>query len=238
MRLPKSKIIEKILGISFRKKKVLKTAFTHSSYSQNQTGGEGCRSNENLEFLGDAVLELIIRDYLYHKFSRSSEGELSELKKMYTNAETLYKIGKSLNLGEFIVMDKGEESSGGRDRPSNIAGCFEALVGAVYLDRGLKYAQKFIHEVILDKEIARYEDYKSMVNQWAMQNGHKIVYRTVREDGLPHCKTFHIALWLNRKKVSLGMGKSKKRAEQKAAQNFLNKSGLLTSFSKVKTTKY
>ncbi len=239
MRLPKSKTIEKILGVKFRKKGFLKTALTHSSYAQSQKNhDEDRRSNENLEFLGDAVLELIVRDYLYHEFPNSNEGELSELKKMYTNAETLSKIGQALDLGAFLIMDKGEKSSGGRDRPSNLACCLEAIIGALYFDRGLKYARKFVHRVILAGEIAHYEDFKSMVNQWAMKNGHKIAYRTVREDGLPHCKTFQIALYLDRKKVGFGTGKSKKRAEQEAAQSFLEKSGLLTTLTRVKITEY
>jgi ribonuclease-3 len=221
MPLQKYSIVKKKLGIRFRNKKLLELALTHSSYLKAHQDGAIKNSNETLEFLGDAVLELLTREYLFKKFPKASEGKLSELKKMYTNTETLYKIGEELELGNFMIMDKGEELTGGRKRRSNIAGCLEAIIGALYLDRGLVYVRKFVLRIILKRKIDTYKDYKSLLNLWIMQKKHQISYRIAKEKGPAHHKTFYIDLYLDGKKVSRGKGSSKKKAEQEAAENFL-----------------
>jgi ribonuclease-3 len=137
------KQIQSVLGIRFKRRTYLKLALTHSSYLQIQRRGFD-RSNETLEFLGDAVLELVTRDYLLQKYPDANEGHLSELKKMYTNTQVLFKTGKRLKLGKFMLMNRGEESTGGRSRQSTIAACVEAIIGALYLDRGITYTAKFI----------------------------------------------------------------------------------------------
>lgn len=223
MQLLKFNNIEKKLGIKFKRRTLLELALTHSSYLQKTKNGLEQKSNETLEFLGDAVLELLTREYLFKKFPKAHEGDLSELKKIYTNTETLYKIGKTLGLGEFLIMDRGEELTGGRNRRSNIAGCLEAIIGALYLDHGLRYVRKFVGRTILTIKTETYEDYKSLLNLWVMQKRYKISYKIVEEKGPAHHKTFYIDLYLNKKKVSRGVGKSKKDAEQEAARNFLRK---------------
>jgi len=226
MPLLNCKRIEELLGIRFKKKSLLRLALTHSSYLQAQSEKDQ-KSNETLEFLGDAVLELIIREYLLVKLPEAREGELSELKKMYTNTEALYKIGKRLGLGKLILMNKGEERTGGRTRPSNIAGCAEAIIGALYLDRGLKYARRFVERNFFRKRVIKQEDYKSILNKWAMKNRIKFFYKTAKEKGPPHHKTFYVNLYVNKQKAGCGVGKTKKKAEQEAAKNFLQKNSKL-----------
>jgi ribonuclease-3 len=221
------KKIEKKLGIHFKKRKLLKRAFTHSSYSQTTKKKTLDLSNETLEFLGDAVLELVTREYLFKKFPKIREGKLSELKKRYTSTETLYRVGKKLGLGTFLLMDKGEELTGGRNRPSNIAGCLEAIIGALYLDRGLNYVGKFINQALLTRRIAQSKDYKSLLNHWAMQNQAKVNYKVVKEEGPSHHKIFYVKLYVNKKRVGQGSGKTKKQAEQKAAKEFLKENAKL-----------
>lgn len=215
------KTIERNLGIRFKRRALLKQAFTHSSYLSTTHKKTTCKSNETLEFLGDAVLELIIREYLLKKFPKTREGKLSELKKKYTSTETLYRAGKKLGLGTFLLMNKGEELTGGRERPSNIADCFEAIIGALYLDRGLGYVGKFINDVLLTRRIMQSRDYKSLLNQWAMYHQVKATYKVVKEEGPSHQKTFYVNLFVNGKRVGRGSGKTKKQAEQAAAKFFL-----------------
>jgi len=214
------KALQKIIGVRFRKKKLLRLAFTHSSF-QDTDAKKPTQSNEILEFLGDAVLELLIREHLHNKFPKSTEGELNEIKIKYTNQDTLYDVGKDLGIGEFLLMDKGETATGGRERPSNIAGCLEALIGAIYLDRGLKSACKFVENHILNKDISGLRDYKSLLNRWAMKQQYSIGYRVARSHGPPHRKIFHVDLYVNKKKMSRGSGDSKKKAQQSAAKKFI-----------------
>jgi ribonuclease-3 len=223
MQLPNYKKLEKKLGIRFKRKTILKRALTHTSYMQVAKNQSHHETYEILEFLGDAVLELVTREFLIQKYPDAHEGTLSELKKRYTSTDALYRIGKKLSLGTFLFMDKGEASTGGRARPSNIAGCFEAVIGALYLDRGLGYTEKFIQRTILNRRMLKTVDYKSHLNAWAMQQRCPIEYRVTKEKGAPHRKTFHITLYINAKKAGKGAGSTKKRAEQEAARQFLSK---------------
>lgn len=211
--------IEKTLGVRFHKKALLRTAFSHSSFQRAGTKKK-TKSNETLEFLGDAVLELVTREHLYWKFPAMTEGELNEIKIKYTNQETLYRVGRELDIGRFMLMDKGEELTGGRERASNIAGCLEALIGAIYLDTGLQNVRKFIRDRILEKDIPELHDYKSALNRWAMKRQHSIRYRVAKSHGPPHRKIFHVDLYVDKKKVSRGSGDSKKKAQQAAAKTF------------------
>ncbi len=211
------KKIEKKLSLCFKKPQYLLKALTHSS----AVGSERSKSNEVLEFLGDAVLELIVRKYLIEKFPEMNEGELNVLKKRYTCEEVLYKIGKDIGIGECLIMDKGEELTGGRTRQSNISGAFEALLGAIYLDRGFDYVNKYVRKHFLIKKVRLSRDHKSLLNQWAMKNRKVIDYLVIREEGPPHKRTFYVALCVNGKKVAEGQGISKKEAEQESARKFL-----------------
>jgi len=211
--------VEKKLGLNFKKKRLLKKALTHSS----AVALDRAKSNEVLEFLGDAVLELVVREFLIEKFPDMNEGELNQLKKRYTSEEVLYKIGKRMDVGEFLIMDKGEELTGGRERRSNISCGFEAIFGAIYLDRGLGYTKKYFQKIFLSKRFKLSRDYKSLLNQWAMKNKKEVDYQVIKEQGPPHRKIFYVALFINNKKVSEGKGKSKKNAEQDSARSFLKK---------------
>ncbi len=217
--------LEKKLGIKFKNQDLLINAFTHSS-SIRDTRASRNRTNEVLEFLGDAVLELVSREYFIKNYPDFDEGELNKLKKMYTNEQTLYKIGYELGLGNYLIMDKGEELTGGRDRPSNIADCLEALIGALYLDQGLNSAREFIRRTILSRKIEKHQDYKSILNEWVMQTGHTIRYEISAEDGPPHQKIFYVQLFINEKMAARGKGKTKKEAEQDAARNYIDKIGI------------
>lgn len=223
MQSPNYKNLEKKLGIRFKRKTILKRALTHSSYVQVAKKQSHHETYEILEFLGDAVLELVTREYLIQKYPIAHEGTLSELKKRYTSTDALYTVGKKLSLGGFLFLDKGEASTGGRARPSNIAGCFEAVIGALYLDRGLNYTEKFIRRVLLNRRMLSTVDYKSRLNAWAMQHRCVMEYRVTKEKGAPHLKIFQITLYINGKKAGKGIGGTKKKAEQEAARQFLSK---------------
>lgn len=214
------KLIEKTIGVRFHKKALLRRALTHSSFRRPETKRPQ-KSNETLEFLGDAVLELVTREYLYKKFPKLSEGDLNEIKIKFINQNTLHGVGEELQIGTFLLMDKGEVLTGGRTRPSNIAGCLEALIGAIYLDRGLKHARMFVTKHILKRDISGLQDYKSLLNRWAMKHQYSIGYRVAKSHGPPHRKIFHVDLYINRKKASRGTGDSKKRAQQAAAKKFI-----------------
>jgi ribonuclease-3 len=214
------KLVQKTIGVSFRKKALLRRAFTHSSFQRTETKRTQ-RSNETLEFLGDAVLELLTREHLYKKFPKLSEGDLNEIKIKFTNQNTLFDVGKDLQIGTFLLMDKGEVLTGGRARPSNIAGCLEALIGAIYLDGGLKNARAFVVKHILKRDISGLRDHKSLLNRWAMKQQYSIGYRVAKSHGPPHRKIFHVDLYINKKKVSRGSGDSKKKAQQAAAKKFI-----------------
>ncbi len=220
--LQKFSEIEKNLGARFKNKNLLKKALTHSS----AVAEDRSKSNEILEFLGDAVLELIVREYLIKKFPKKSEGELNQIKKRFTQEQVLYKIGKNLHIGEFLLMDKGEELTGGRDRPSNISCGLEALIGAIYLDRGLDYTKRYVKRIILQKRPKIPRDYKSLLNEWAMKNKRVVEFRVIKEYGPPHQKQFLVGLYIDGNKLSEGLGFSKRQAEQDAAKNFLKKFSL------------
>ncbi|MGQ9665017.1 MAG: ribonuclease III [bacterium] len=209
--------IERKLGLNFKNKNLLKKALTHSSIVTSNRA----KCNETLEFLGDAVLELIVREFLIKKFPDQNEGELNQLKKRYTCEEILCKIGKRLGIGEYLIMDKGEDLTGGRQRCSNISGGVEALFGAIFLDRGLEYARKYFQKIFSGKRFNLSLDYKSLLNQWAMKNKKEIDYNIIKEEGPPHKKIFYVALYINGKEISHGKGNSRKDAEQSAARFFL-----------------
>lgn len=218
MRSPDYKSIEQKLKIRFKHRTLLKTALTHSSYPQDPDS-----SNEVLEFLGDAVLELVTRQYLCNKYPNAREGELSERKKAYTSTEALYSIGKKYGIGKYIFMSKGERTTGGQKRPSIIANTLEALIGALYKDRGLPYTQKFIERILLKRKRIVTRDYKSLLNHWAMKHRKEISYRIARETGPAHHLTFHVHLYIGRTKKAVGTGTSRKIAEQQAAKKFLKR---------------
>lgn len=216
--------IEQVLNYKFKDQKILKNALTHSSFVNEKSK---LQNNERIEFLGDAVLELVISFYLYKNHSNSSEGDLTKLRAKIVCTESLAMVSNLLNLGSFIFMGKGEENTGGRTRKSILANSFEALIGAIYLDGGLQEAEKFIlsklKENINDAIKGRLIfDYKTKIQEYIQQDSANVIeYMVESEEGPEHDKLFNINLFMNGKVIGAGTGSSKKEAEQHAAYNGL-----------------
>ncbi|GAB4337707.1 MAG: ribonuclease III [Calditrichia bacterium] len=220
---------------SFSDKSLIVTALKHRSYL-NISNESRVFSNERLEFLGDAVLDLIVTSFLYKKYPKRTEGQLSKIKAILVSKPVLAETAKTLGLGEMLLMNHGEEKSGGRKRASILADAFEAIIGAIYLEYDLNEADKFVKEHLLSrhKEILKrelYRNYKSILLEHAQANGSKPPeYRVIKESGPDHDKEFEIAVYLNGQKLSEGKGKSKKNAEQEAAKVAIKKLGLESGF--------
>jgi ribonuclease-3 len=207
------------------------TAFKHRSYL-NVTNEDRTASNERLEFLGDAVLDLVITQYLYEKFPKRTEGQLSKIKSILVSQPVLAEIAGNLMLGDMILINKGEEKTGGRQRRSLLSDTFEAIVGAIYLDKGLDTAREFIYQHLLShfKSIVQrelFKNYKSILLEYAQsQYGKLPEYKVLEEYGPDHDKRFVIAVYLDGDEVGKGNGKSKKIAEQEAAKYAMQQLGL------------
>ena len=224
--------LEGRLGHVFRDKGLLEHALTHRSRAHEDASG-GVVDNESLEFLGDAVLDLIIADRLYHQFSDYNEGRKSKAKAILVAAPSLARLGAALGLGEYLLLGRGEQRSGGRSKPSLIADAFEAVVAAIYLDGGLPAAERFIDgqfRAALDELRAGQsvsglvEDYKSALQEWLQARGRPLPdYRVAATHGPDHRKTFAVDLWVGDETVARAEGPSKKSAEQKAAAQALQR---------------
>jgi len=218
-------ILEKKLGIKFKNKNLLKQALIHRSYL-NEHPEEKLEHNERLEFLGDAVLELIVSVYLYQNY-QNPEGELTAWRASLVNANNLSNLAKNLGINDFLFLSKGEAKSTGKAREIILANTFEALIGAIYLDQGLKQAKNFIKKhlikqlpEIIEKEL--YKDPKSKFQEIA-QGKFKITptYKVLKEEGPAHEKKFTVGLFLNEKFIAKGEGSSKFEAEVEAAKKGL-----------------
>lgn len=213
-------LVEK-LNIKINNIEILNKALTHSSYV-NENKELKLESNEKLEFLGDAVLGLVITEHLYNLYPDYGEGQLSKIKSRLVSSAVLAKISDELSLGEYILLGKGEEKSGGRERQSTLANVFESIIGAVYLDSGLKYIAHFIIDKFdrqfLSKEIGK--DYKSELQEFS-QKKFKLspVYHIISEIGPEHKKIFEVRVLIKGKEYGRGIGKNKKEAEQIASAN-------------------
>ena len=211
------------LKISFKKKKLFVKVFIHRSYL-NEHPNEGLASNERLEFLGDAVLEFLTSKFLYQKFPQFAEGKLTSLRSKLVCERSLAKIGRKLGLGQRLLMSRGEEKSGGREKPALLANTFEALLGAIYLDQGLTTAKKFLKAHLFPtlKEVKKYRDYKSDFQKIAQEKFEITpTYKILKETGPDHAKTFIVGVYLKKKPWGRGEGKSKQEGEQKAAKKAL-----------------
>lgn len=218
-------ILEKNLGIKFKNKNLLKQALIHRSYL-NEHPEEKIDHNERLEFLGDAVLELVVSEYLFRNYS-NPEGELTSWRASLVNTDSLSELSKELGINNFLFLGKGESKSTGKARNIILANVFEALIGAIYLDQKLKVAKKFILKKLLVKlpEIIQkelYKDPKSRFQEIA-QAKFKItpIYKVLKEEGPAHEKKFTIGLFLGEKLIAQGEGTSKFEAEVKAAKEGL-----------------
>lgn len=224
----------KLINHEFKDVKLIETAFTHSSFvhenkSQNQGGKTTLYSNERIEFLGDAVLEIVISDHIYKNFPDMPEGEMTKFRASIVCAASLSEAAKNLNLGSYLKLGKGEELTGGRTRDSILADCFEAVIGSIYVDGGIEPAQTFILNQ-LKNNIVHMEDKYELVDcktylQEYIQKTSKIplVYEIIDEKGPEHNKVFVARITHMDKILGEGEGHSKKEAEQEAAKNSLKK---------------
>lgn len=221
---------EKIIGIIFKEKDVLKQAFVHRSYlNENRT--LGLEHNERLEFLGDAVLELVITDFLYKKFPTKMEGELTAYRSALVNATTCSEIATALHVNDFLLLSKGESKDKGRARQYILANTLEALIGAIYLDRGYDVVKDFIEKnftPLIDSIISAgsWIDAKSLFQEKAQEyDGITPSYKTLREIGPDHDKKFTVGVFVGKSLVAEGIGDSKQDAEQAAARAALKLRG-------------
>ena len=220
--------LETKLGYVFHRPELLENALYHSSYA-NEHRCCGVSSNERLEFLGDAVLGLVTADYLYHKHPDLPEGDLTRMRAALVCEESLHEAAQSLGLGEYLHLGRGEESGGGRRRPSILADAMESVFAAVYLDGGMDQARAIIHRVLLDREREevveeRRRDYKTELQELVQRRSDQVLrYRMVGSDGPDHAKVFEACVTINDAVVGTGTGHSKKEAEQFAARSALEK---------------
>ncbi len=220
------KTLEERLGYTFRDKALLRGAMIHSSYA-NEHRGSGIESNERLEFLGDAVLGLVTGEHLFRTHPDAPEGDLTRTRAALVREESLYEVAQSLGLGEYLKLGRGEESGGGRKRPSILADAMESVFAAVYLDGGMEAARALIHRVLLaeDHEAvveSRRRDYKTALQEKVQRKSNQVLrYELVGTSGPDHAKVFAACVTLNGRAIGLGSGRSKKEAEQDAARTAL-----------------
>ena len=220
--------LQKTLGVKFKRPALLEQALVHSSYV-NENPDLVAGNNERLEFLGDAVLDIIVADRLYGDFPDLAEGALTKLRASLVRRETLARVARAIGLGDYLYMGKGEEASGGRDKTPNLAGALEAVIAAVYLDRGMKNTGEMVLR-LLEGEWERIAshgtgtDYKSKLQELVQAKFQKTpAYRLVAESGPDHDKRFTVDVIIDKKKAGRGIGKSKKIAETEAARRALEK---------------
>jgi len=215
--------LEERLGYTFHNPELLVRAFCHASYVNEQVE-DGLEDNERLEFLGDAVLDLVIGHLLMRRFEDAREGDLSKFRAMLVDEAGLYEVAQRLGLGDYLLLGKGEEQTLGREKPSILADTIEALIGAVYLDGGFDRAMELIEalfssllERVAGKE--RVHDFKSLLQEYTQQTCKALPrYRLIRETGPAHERSFQVSLSLMGKHLAEGEGRSKKEAEQNAAR--------------------
>lgn len=229
---------EKNLGYSFKDKELLKNSLIHRSFGNEHRRYKKI-SNERLELLGDAVLDLVVTEYLYKNNMESTEGDLAKIKSMAVSEPVLANISKQLEIGKFLLLSRGEELTGGRERSSILGDAFEAVLGAIYLDSDFEMAKEFALKHLktsIDniENIEEILDYKTILQEYS-QKEYKIIpeYNVIDEVGPDHQKTFEIEVKIlvneNKKIVGIGRGKNKKSAEQGAAKELCKKLGVKTN---------
>lgn len=215
------KALEKNLGYNFKNKNLLYNALSHSSYANEMRNGT--TSNERLEFLGDSVLSIVVSEYLFDKFNNLPEGELTKLRASLVCEKSLCSFSRELHIGDFLLLGKGEEKGGGRERDSILADAFEAVLAAMYLDGGMEVARKhvlrFIMPELSHKDDDSFKDYKTALQEIIQKNPEEsVTYILTGESGPDHDKLFEVEVHLNSNVIGKGTGKSKKSAEQAAAK--------------------
>ena len=215
----KTEELEEIIGYHFKNKHYLTQALTHSSYANEKKLGK-LGSNERLEFLGDAVLELVSSDFLYHKYPDKPEGELTKIRASIVCEPTLAYCAADIHLGSYLLLGKGEEATGGRERNSVVSDAMEALIGAIYLDGGFASAKEFIHRFILNdiEHKQLFYDSKTILQEIVQASYEEpLEYEILKEEGPDHNKTFEVRALLGTKEIGRGSGRTKKSAEAVAA---------------------
>ena len=212
----------------FNDKELLIEALSHSSYANEKRKGRN--SNERLEFLGDSVLSIVVSQYLFEHFTHLPEGELTKIRASLVCEKSLYEFAKQIDLGEHILLGKGEENTGGRERVSILADAFEAVIAAVFLDGGLEAAKrhilKFIPKDIDDRKPVSFSDHKTILQEIIQKNPEeKVEYKLVGQSGPDHNNAFKVQVRLNSNVIGTGIGRSKKEAEQMAAKEALELMG-------------
>ncbi len=219
--------LSKVLAYDFKDKDLIKTAITHTSFANEARGRVD--HNERLEFLGDSVLSLSVSEFIYKTYPKLPEGSMTKLRAGVVSEFTLAKIAKSMGLGKYLRLGKGEQINGGRHRDSILADAFEAIIAAIYLDGGLEPAKEFVIRCLADsiKSLSKSDgswDSKTLLQELLqVSNKADIRYEIIAEDGPDHNKSFTAQISNNGKIIGTGQGKSKKEAEQMAAYNALKK---------------
>ena len=222
---PNFKILQEIIGYRFRDESLLESALMHSSYT-NEKHIPKYKCNERIEFLGDAVLELVCSEFLFLKDRKSLEGEMTKMRARIVCEPSLAACARDIHLGEFLILGKGEEASGGRERDSVTSDALEALIGAIYLDGGFANAKEFIHKFVFNdiENKALFYDSKTILQELVQsQCAERIRYELTGENGPEHKKTFSVAVYIGNAKYGEGIGRSKKHAEMQAAYNAILK---------------
>lgn len=220
------KQFQEIIGYRFTDESFLKTALTHSSFA-NENKTANVKYNERLEFLGDSVLGLVVSRYIFENFPRLPEGKLTKMRAAVVCERSLWECAVNIDLGNYLILGRGEENMGGRTRMSILADAFEALIAAIYLDSSFETAREWVlgqlYETIMDASRGKmFKDYKTEFQEVVQQNGDvDISYQVVSESGPDHNKSFVVDVYLNGTLMGSGEGTSKKKAEQMAAQNAL-----------------
>ena len=217
------------IGINFKNKNVLHKVFIHRSYL-NENKHFALPSNEKLEFLGDSVLSLITSMYLYTNYPTLEEGDYTEIKAAIVRTESLAEAAKNLNLGDFLALSNGQDREAGRENKNILADCFEALIAAIFIDQGFQKAFDFVLQYLFSTKLdyivknKLYLSPKSRLQEYT-QAHYKMIphYQVEEEKGPEHERIYKISVFINKKKAGVGLGKSKKEAEEKAAKNALEK---------------
>ncbi len=223
------KDFENRIEYKFKNPKLLEEALTHSSYA-NEHRDKRIKCNERLEFLGDAVLSVVVADYIFENYPDLPEGELTKLRSALVCEKALYMFGKQIKLGEYLLLSRGEKNGGGAERPSIVSDAFEAVIAAIYLDGGLEAARKHILRFVIPEvknmRTKPFKDYKTTLQEIVQKNpGEILEYNMVSESGPDHDKHFVFEVYLNSNVIGKGGGHSKKEAEQNAAREALELMG-------------
>lgn len=209
---------EERIGYQFANPDLLVTALTHSSYS-NEKRLRKYECNERLEFLGDAVLELVSSEYIFRENPKKPEGDLTRIRASYVCEPTLALCAREINLGEYVLLGKGEDMTGGRERDSILSDAMEATIGAVYLDGGFLRAKEYVERFVL-KDIEKkklFYDSKTFLQEIVQREHYELEYVLLKEEGPDHNKSFQVGVFLNGKQIAKAVGRTKKKAEQAAA---------------------